>query len=954
MLPPHVPAPHALAALCCALTATVSAAGATAEAGKRSFNLPGGDAASTLKQFAAAAGTPIVYLVERVRGETTNAVRGEFTPRDALERMLAGSALEAAQDAATGALVVSRKRTVSETPKRTGEVGPVSDPKTKTNPTPAMPKRSLLAALAGILAFGPAAEAQTAPTNPATEVPVAMTAFEVKSEKDQGYRKTNSITTSRVGVSVLENPQAVQIISSELLSDLNVTRADDVFRYSASVTSQQGETAQGNLYQMRGFDLPRYYNGMIQANSGAIYGEFTTDNIERIEIAKGAVGLFYGNSSPNGVANYITKKAQFLERTDLTLSAGTFGYAKALVDTQNVVGEKRTLAYRIIASAAKRDERVHDQKADTLFVAPSVVYAPSAKFRLEAEYNGTKFHKPYGTIVTRNFAINPQYYTDITSPSTAILNYMKTTYGLADDAAARARITERWVTPTALAFLNNWSADKLAITGTEPFQQTGSTINWSRISPEGDKFSGVHQDSNEDGFSHFADVAVTVSPTENLAFRYHWAHQETKQNFVRMQYNPNGGLAADGRLPSLFAGFFALSLDGKRQAFSDVQQLDAAYKFDLGPVKNTITAGVERRRIVTAIAGAPANTTLTGSTTYINYNPFTQAEPSLFAVVNGSTPQPPKTIGEFEDYFVSHRGKALNGRLNTSIGYRHVKDRRLNLADSTVSYGAIYEVAKGLHAFASTSETFVLTTQNSITSTNPAAVVAADNQRRLNPESGQSWEAGVKSDLRDGVLSGSVSYFEIERQGIVKGAIDLNSLDRRNLDNDPNNDVRYFVNGGLERSRGVDTDLIWTPGNRFQAVLNFVYLSEANIINDPSVNEQIRSRATQKTYERRLAKSPEKQLSLVSKYNFTDGTLKGLSVGGAIRYNDDYQATNSAAADLVIPSETLIDLFATYSGVKVMGRPAHFQVNVTNLTNEINDLTRGNGLEVAGSVRFRF
>ena len=160
MLSPHVSAPLAVAALCSAVVAG-AATPVAAPAEKRTFNLPRGDAADTLKQFAAAAGTPIVYLVDRVRGATTNAVTGEFTPRDALDRMLAGSALEAAQDTASGALVVSRKRAAEAAP-RTGEVGPVSDPQPKP-PAKAMSSktRTLFAFLASWLLASTAAEAQT-------------------------------------------------------------------------------------------------------------------------------------------------------------------------------------------------------------------------------------------------------------------------------------------------------------------------------------------------------------------------------------------------------------------------------------------------------------------------------------------------------------------------------------------------------------------------------------------------------------------------------------------------------------------------------------------------------------------------------------------------------------------------------------------------------------------------
>jgi outer membrane receptor protein involved in Fe transport len=937
-------------ASCGALAAVAPLGAATAEA-KRSFDLPRGDAAHTLRQFAAAAGRSLVFVTDKVRGETTNAVRGEFTPREALERMLAGSALEAAQDAATGALVVSRRgRAPEPAPRANGEVGPVSDPQPKPKTTVTKSPRTLLAAVAGWLALGADADAQTAPANPATDTPIALGVFEVKSDKDRGYRKTNSVTTSRIGVSVLENPQAVQIISGELLADFNVTRADDVFRYSASVTSTANETGQANLFMLRGFNVPRYLNGMSQANSNSIYGEFTTDNLERVEIAKGAVGLFYGNSSPNGVVNYITKRPQFVNRGSLTLAGGSYGYQKALLDVQHVAGAARELGYRIVASATHREARVNHQQADTLFIAPSFAYVPTRWFRLDAEYNGTQFKKPYGTSSVWNSAINPQYYADIANPSPAILDYMRTRYGAANEAAARALVQSRWATPRFSAFLNNWSLDKLAITGTEPFWQTGSTIDWSRLSPEGDKWAGLHPESNQDGFSHLADVGATFTPRDGLAIRYRWVHQETKQNFVRLLYNPNGGLV-NGRVPTFSASGLSLTLDGTRRGWSDTQQLDVTYEFDLGAVKNTVVAGAEHRRLKSHFGQSTANTAITGSATYLDYNPFTQPEPPLLGVATSVTPITARFLFKFEDYYASHRGKLLNGRLNTLLGYRKVKDAILGRGDDTFTYGAIFEVIKGAHIFASTSETFGLTSAMNVSGT---GVVAADNARVLDPEKGNAWELGLKSDLKAGVFSGSVSLFEVERDGIVLADSDANLRDPRNNDASPTNDVRYQVNGGVHRSRGLDVDLFWTPNPRLQVVLSYVNLWEAKVVSDPSISRAARTRVFVSTFERRLVKSPEHSASLVGKYNFTDGDLKGLSLGAALRYSSDYQANANAAYDLVVPSETTLDLFATYGGFKVLGHPLDLQVNATNVTDRVNDITRGNGLEFAGSVRLRF
>ena len=87
-----------------ALTLTAVAA----ESSKKSFDLPAADAAQTLKAYSDQSGEQIVYPVERVRGVKTNAVKGEYSPREALDLMLASTGLSAVQDASTGALAVRR------------------------------------------------------------------------------------------------------------------------------------------------------------------------------------------------------------------------------------------------------------------------------------------------------------------------------------------------------------------------------------------------------------------------------------------------------------------------------------------------------------------------------------------------------------------------------------------------------------------------------------------------------------------------------------------------------------------------------------------------------------------------------------------------------------------------------------------------------------------------------
>ncbi len=83
---------------------------------RRTFDLPAGDAADTLRKFAQQAGREIVYPAEEVRGHATNAVRGEFPVSDALRQLLAGTALVAELDGKTGAFAVRKGVVTPRTP----------------------------------------------------------------------------------------------------------------------------------------------------------------------------------------------------------------------------------------------------------------------------------------------------------------------------------------------------------------------------------------------------------------------------------------------------------------------------------------------------------------------------------------------------------------------------------------------------------------------------------------------------------------------------------------------------------------------------------------------------------------------------------------------------------------------------------------------------------------------
>ncbi|MEI7799404.1 MAG: hypothetical protein WCI28_04360, partial [Opitutaceae bacterium] len=79
-------------------------------------------------------------------------------------------------------------------------------------------------------AAAPAAARRAMATEPVDKDVLVLTPFEVKSDKDFGYLKTNSVTATRVGMEIQNVPLNISVLSEEFLKDTNARSITDLFR----------------------------------------------------------------------------------------------------------------------------------------------------------------------------------------------------------------------------------------------------------------------------------------------------------------------------------------------------------------------------------------------------------------------------------------------------------------------------------------------------------------------------------------------------------------------------------------------------------------------------------------------------------------------------------------------------------------------------------------------------
>ena len=95
---------HAITWLIAGFPALVLAA----ESVRRSFDIPAATAEHSLRLFSTQSGVQLIYPSAVVRDVQTNAIKGKFTDREALDRLLASTPLRVVRDEKTRAFTITR------------------------------------------------------------------------------------------------------------------------------------------------------------------------------------------------------------------------------------------------------------------------------------------------------------------------------------------------------------------------------------------------------------------------------------------------------------------------------------------------------------------------------------------------------------------------------------------------------------------------------------------------------------------------------------------------------------------------------------------------------------------------------------------------------------------------------------------------------------------------------
>lgn len=153
---------------------------------------------------------------------------------------------------------------------------------------------------------------------------------DIKLHKTGNPNKAKSFTT-KSNIDLIENPQAMQMVTHEIIEQQQAKQLSDVIKNVNGIYITSSRGGSQDSFGGRGFIFGNenmFKNG-AKVNSG-IFPEVSS--LERVEVLKGANAMLYGNVGPGGIVNMVTKKPRFNFGGSLGLNLGSWNTYKPTVD----------------------------------------------------------------------------------------------------------------------------------------------------------------------------------------------------------------------------------------------------------------------------------------------------------------------------------------------------------------------------------------------------------------------------------------------------------------------------------------------------------------------------------------------------------------------------------------------------------------------------------------------
>jgi iron complex outermembrane receptor protein len=690
---------------------------------------------------------------------------------------------------------------------------------------------------------------------PATApAPTPSLAPETATGPVRDYVATQSATGTKTDTPIREIPQSISVVGAEQIRDQGAQSLQETLRYLPGLVPDGfGFDSRGDYVLLRGLPAAYFLDG-LRTTFGYYANTAAIEpyGLERVEVLRGPSSMLYGQASSGGIINAISKRPQMTPHAEIGVDYGSYDWRQVKFDVGGPITTDSRWLYRFVGLMRESGTQVDHVDNDRIFLAPSLTFRPSADTNITLM--GT-WRKDQGGSVQQFLPHEGTLYPNsVTGRRISKSTFIgePTDYNDTDQQSVSLLIDHKFT-------------DWLSVGHASRFTHTENTYSTHYTAP---LTAGLINAINGTfGFPVYdpANAPFLDPAKQNIARVYLWRNTET-------------------------------------DVFNSDTHLTA--KFLTGEVAHKVTGGFDYMRYETGGAGTPI---LVDNLVPFPYGPFPAQTPfNIYNPTYGNNawylnfgtglPEPADgfTVAARADETQVQRGLYIQdqiklGNWTAVLGLRkdwltidYSANPKREESEVTGRAGLMYSFDFGLTPYISYSQSFSAQPGETV-------LVAPGTFAAAAPLKGEQFEVGFKYQVPGRPLVFNAAYFDLkESNRLVSDILSQTSLQ-----------------GAEAHIRGFEFDAAGRITENIKVLGGYTYMDAkySDHFDPVEIGTPVEG-------------VPRHMAYLWGIYSFTEGTFKGLSFGGGVRYigdSKDYGTLVTGVDGMVkTPGFTLFDAIIAY------------------------------------------
>ena len=256
-----------------------------------------------------------------------------------------------------------------------------------------------------------------------------------------GIVANRSATGTKTDSALIETPAAISVVTQDQIQAQGAQSIAQAVRYVPGVrVDPGGADLRFDQVYIRGFLADKYLDSLKLFSGGFAYNIIDPFNLERVEVLHGPSSILYGQASPGGIVDLVSKRPTLEPYHEMFVSTGSYGRLQGGIDLSGPIDKNKEWLYRITASGFDVGSQVDHVKYQRVSIAPSLTWRPTNDTTITFQgtyqkdpkagfYNqllpggvGTVFSTPLGRIPTSFYSGEPNF--DKTSREYGSVGYL--------------------------------------------------------------------------------------------------------------------------------------------------------------------------------------------------------------------------------------------------------------------------------------------------------------------------------------------------------------------------------------------------------------------------------------------------------------------------------------------------------------------------------------------------